>query len=42
MGLLLIKTKWNEDAPMTGIGEDNHVPYSQLVGKQNSINPTEH
>jgi hypothetical protein len=31
--LMKIKTGWEEEKPNTGIGEDNHIPYSQLVGK---------
>jgi len=31
--LMKIKMGREEDKPNTGIGENNHIPYSQLVGK---------
>jgi hypothetical protein len=31
--LMKIKTGWEEEKPNSGIGEDNDIPYSQLVGK---------
>jgi hypothetical protein len=31
--LIKLKTGWEEDKPNTGIEENNHIPYSQLVGK---------